>query len=202
MSIELIKELREKTGAGISAIQEALEESNGDVEKAIIYLRQKGVTKGEKRAGKQANEGIISTYVHHNNRLVVVVEVNTETDFAANSEDLQKFAKDLAVHIAAMNPRAISLEDLDSSLVEKEKAVFEKELEGKPEEVKQKIVEGKMQKFYEENVLLKQSLFSDDSKTVEDYLNEMVAKIGEKIVIRYFYRFELGKPVVFSEAKE
>lgn len=199
MSTQLIKELRAKTGAGITAIKEAIEHSGGDVEKAITYLRQKGVAKAEKRAQKEANEGVLATYTHHNQKLVVVVEVNTETDFAAKSEDLQKFANDIAIHIAALDPSFISVESVDPSILEKEKQVFEKELEGKPEEVKNKIIEGKLGKFYQDNVLMKQELFSDSSKTVEDYLNELIAKVGEKIVIRRFYRFELGKDVKFNE---
>jgi elongation factor Ts len=201
MSIELIKELRAKTGAGFAAIKEALDESGGDVEKAIIYLRKKGEAKAEKRVGKDANEGIVAVYKHHNNKLVVVVEINTETDFAAKSEELKKFGDDIAVHIAALDPAYIDIKDIDSEVIEKEKSIFEKELEGKPEDVKEKIIQGKLEKFYNEVVLMKQEFFSDSSKTVEDYLNELIAKVGEKVIIKSFYRFEIGKEVRFCDTR-
>lgn len=200
-TIEQIKELRDKTGAGVNAVREALDKHNNDVEKAIIYLRQQGIAKAEKRAAKDASEGIFGTYVHNNNKVVVIVEINTETDFAAKGEDVQEFAQDIALHIAAVSPNYITIESIDPAALEKEKKVYSKELEGKPEEVQAKILEGKLSKFYEANVLMKQTLFSDESKTVEDYLNELVAKVGEKIQIKQFHKFEVAKETISNSAK-
>jgi elongation factor Ts len=195
-TIEQIKELREKTGAGVNAVREALEVSKGDLEEALKFLRKKGVAKAEKRKDKVAEQGIFGTYVHTNNKVVTVVEVNCETDFAAKSEDMLNFANDIALHVAAVNPLYIKPEDIPAEESDKVKQTFEKELEGKPEEIKENILKGKMEKYYAEAVLLKQNFFSDDSKTVEDHLNELIAKIGEKIAIKSFTKFEIAqKPV-------
>lgn len=194
-TIEQIKELRDRTGAGINAVREALEISKGNIDEAIKYLRQKGIAKAEKRKDRVAKNGILGTYIHPNNKVVVVVEVNTETDFAANSEDMMKFAKDLALHIAAKTPKYINVDSIDANELRKEKDVYEKELEGKPEDVKTKIIEGKLSKYYEDVVLLKQVLFTDENKLVEDYLNELIAKIGEKIEISQFSLFRVSEPV-------
>lgn len=195
-TIEQIKELREKTGAGVNSVREALEVSKGDLEEALKFLRKKGVAKAEKRKDKVAEQGIFGTYVHTNNKVVTVVEINCETDFAAKSEDMLEFANDIALHVAAVNPLYIKPEDIPTKESEKVKQTFEKELEGKPEEIKENILKGKMEKYYAEAVLLKQNFFSDDSKTVEDHLNELIAKIGEKIAIKSFTKFEIAqKPV-------
>lgn len=194
-TIEQIKELRDRTGAGVNAVREALEVSKGNIDEAVKYLRQKGVAKAEKRKDRTAANGILGTYVHPNSKVVVVVEVNTETDFAAKSEDMVKFAQDLALHIAAKNPKYINPSTVDEKELQKEKDVYEKELEGKPEDVKAKIMEGKISKFYEDVVLVKQTLFTDENKTVEDYLNEIIAKIGEKIEIKQFSIFKVSEPV-------
>ena len=193
ISIELIKKLREATGAGVGAVREALEKSNGDEKEAMKYLREKGVAKADKRKDRAASNGVLGVYVHSNNRVVVVVEVNCETDFAAKSEDMVQFANDLALQVAAANPLYITRESVDSEALEEEKQTYLKELEGKPEEVKEKILEGKLEKFYKANVLLDQQLFVDDSKTVRDYLNEILAKIGEKIEIKQFTKFEVSQ---------
>lgn len=200
-TIQEIKELRALTGAGVNAVREALEATNGNVDESIKYLRSKGMAKAEKRKGKVAEHGILGTYVHSNSKFVVVVEVACETDFAAKSEDMVKFAKDLALHIAAVNPKYVNVDSIDKDVLEREKAAAEEGLEGKPENIKQTIIDGKLEKFYKENVLLKQNFFSDESKKVEDLLNEMLAKIGEKIEITYFYKFAVGEEVLVSLAK-
>ncbi len=198
ITIDQIKELRAMTGAGVNAVREALESSNGNVDDAVKYLREKGIAKGEKRKDKVASNGLLGTYIHGNNRLVVVVSVACETDFASNGEDMKKFAQDLALHVAAVNPKYVSIEAIDKDALATEVELAEKGIENKPEELRRTIVDGKLQKFYKETVLLKQPLFTDDSKTVEDYLNEMVAKIGEKIQITGFYRIQIAGETVIS----
>jgi len=198
VTIEQIKELRNISGAGVGAVREALESSNGDINEAIKYLRAKGLAKAGKRKGKVTEHGAIGTYVHSNKKFVVVVEVACETDFAAKSEDMTKFVNDLAIHIAAVSPKYISVESIDKDTLASEFTAAESGLETKPEEIRKTIVEGRLSKFYQEVVLLKQTLFTDETKTVEDYQNEMVAKIGEKIEITYFYKFQVGEPIVFN----
>ena len=200
-TIEEIKELRKITGAGINPVREALEISKGNFEEAVKYLRSKGMAKAAKRKGKVAENGILGVYVHSNHKFTVVVEVACETDFAAKSEDMMKFANDLALHIAAVNPKYINVESIDEKVLSDEKALAQEGMENKPEEIKKNIIEGRLQKFYKENVLTNQNFFGDESKTVEDLLNEMVAKIGEKIEITYFYKFNVGEEVLFSLAK-
>lgn len=200
ITLDQIKELRALTGAGVGAVKEALETSNGNVEAAIKYLREKGLAKADKRKGKVATQGVIGTYIHSNNRMVVAVEVACETDFAAKSDAIVKFANDIALHIAAVGPKYISVDSIDKAVVANETAAAEQGLEGKPENIKKNIVDGKLEKFYQETVLLKQKLFSDESKTVHDYLNELVAKIGEKIEITQFYKLQIGETVVSNTA--
>jgi elongation factor Ts len=200
-TIEEIKELRKLTGAGVNAVREALDASNGNFDEAVKYLRSKGMAKAEKRKGKVAENGILGTYVHSNSKFMVVVEVACETDFAAKSEDMVKFANGLALHIAAVNPKYVNVESIDKDVLAAELKSAEQGLEGKPENIKQTIIDGKLEKFYKENVLLKQNYFEDESKTVEDLLNEMLAKIGEKIEVTYFYKFSVGEEVLFSVAK-
>lgn len=200
VTIDQIKELRNITGAGVGAVREALETTNGDINEAIKYLRAKGLAKAGKRKGKVAEHGVIGTYVHTNRRFVVVVEVACETDFAAKSEDMIKFANDLAVHIAAVNPKYISIQSIDKDTLASELTAAEAGLDDKPDQIRKTIIDGKLEKFYKEVVLLKQDLFTDETKTVEDYQNEMVAKIGEKIEITQFYKFQVGEPVVFNTA--
>ncbi len=199
ITLDQVKQLREMTGAGLNAVREALEQANGNQEEAIKILRQKGVAKADKRKERVASNGIIGTYIHPTNRVVIVVEVDCETDFAANSDDMKKFASDMAVQVAAMSPKYIKVEDIDSQIIDAEKEVYMKELEGKPENIQETILSGKLEKFYKEIVLLKQDLFVDDSKTVKDYLDEMVAKIGEKIEIVQFARFEVAKETVMAK---
>jgi elongation factor Ts len=173
-------------------VKEALEQSK-DVEEAIAFLREKGVAKAAKRAGREAENGILAVY-NHDGRIVVVVEVATETDFAGKSPDVTKFAQDIAVHIAAMGTEYVSVESIPEDILVQEKAAAKKDVEGKPEEVANKILEGKLQKFYKECVLTHQQLFSDDSKTVQDYLNELVGKVGEKIEITRFVKMQIAQP--------
>ncbi len=201
VTMEQIKELRNATGAGVNAVKEALEISGGNTEAAIKYLREKGVAKAEKRKDKIASNGILGVYKHTNSKLLAIVEVACETDFAAKSPDMAKFADEIALHVAAIGPKYISVDTIDPSELETEKKVFEADLEGKPEEVKAKIMEGKLSKFYKDTVLLKQSLFSDESKLVEDYLNELIAKIGEKIVITRFFKVQLGEEFLTDQVK-
>jgi elongation factor Ts len=183
ITLDQIKELRARTGVGIKYVKEALESSGGDVEEAIHYLRKKGIAKAAKRAGNTTDYGHIASYLHAGGQIGVLVEVNTETDFAARNERLQKFAHDLALHVAANSPLFVSIEEIPQDVIAKETEIFEKELEGKPEEVKAKILEGKLSKYYEEVVLLEQKFLKDDSKKIKDILNETIAAIGEKIII-------------------
>lgn len=198
VTVDQIKELRAITGAGVNAIREALASSGGDVDGAVKYLREKGIAKGEKRKDKAVAQGILGTYIHSNSKLVVVVEVGCETDFAAKGDAMRQFAQDLALHIAAVNPKYVSIESIDEVTHTNEKELAEKGLEGKPDNVKETIIQGKLDKFYKETVLLKQQLFTDETKTVEDYLNEMVAKIGEKIQITKFYKIQVAEDTIFS----
>lgn len=201
-TLEEIKELRKLSGAGINAVKEALDISGGNFDEAIKYLREKGIAKAEKRKGRVVDNGIIATYVHSTNRLSVVAQIACETDFAAKSDEMQKFAKDITIHIAAVSPRYLNVESIPGDVLAEEKRNAEVGLENKPESIRENIINGRLGKFYEDNVLMKQKFFSDESKTVEDYLNEMLAKIGEKIEISYFYIFSIGEEVQFSTVKE
>lgn len=196
-TIEEIKKLRDMTGAGINAVREALKETGDNTEAALKYLRQKGMAKAEKRKDRTTANGILGVYIHSNNRVVTVVEVGVETDFAANSEDMKKFANQMALQVAAANPEFITEDGIDKKTMEALKDEYTKDLDGKPEEVKEKIMQGKLEKYYKTAVLMKQDLFTDDSKTVEDAINELVAKIGEKIEIKSFSKFEVAQDVKY-----
>jgi elongation factor Ts len=195
ISAGMVKELREKTGAGMMDCKNALSEVNGDMEKAVEFLRKKGLATAQKRAGRALNEGIVQSYIHMTGRLGVLVEVNCETDFVAKNEDFQGFAKNIAMHIAASNPLGITPEDVPEDLIEKEKEIYRAQaLEmGKPENVIDKIVEGKLKKFYEESCLLNQPYVRDTNVSVADLLNELIAKIGENISIKRFVRYQIGE---------
>ena len=195
ISAGMVKELREKTGAGMMDCKKALSEVNADMEKAVEFLRKKGLATAQKRAGRALNEGIIQSYIHMTGKLGVLVEVNCETDFVAKNEDFQEFAKNIAMHIAASNPLGISPEDVPEDLIEKEKEIYRAQaLEmGKPENVIDKIVEGKLKKFYEESCLLNQPYVRDTNLSVADLLNELIAKIGENISIKRFIRYQIGE---------
>jgi elongation factor Ts len=190
----LVKELRETSGAGMMDCKKALQETGGDMEKAVDLLRQKGIAKAEKRSDRAATEGVLGSYVHFNGKVGVLVEVNCETDFVARTDDFQSLAKDLALHIASAKPLAVTTDEMPSDVVERERAIFEAQVaeSGKPEQVRPKIVEGKLRKFYEEHVLMQQAFVKDDSKSIEDLVKEVSGKVGENIVVRRFVRYELG----------
>jgi elongation factor Ts len=194
MSLEAIKKLREATGAGMSDVKKALEDAGWDMDKATQLLRERGALKAAKKADREAREGIIGSYVHHNSRVAVMVEVNSETDFVARNEEFQRLAKDLAMHIAMANPRWVNVEDVPAEDLEKEKAIYTQAAinEGKPAQIAEKIAEGRLRKFYEETVLLEQPFVKDDKVKISDLLRAAIAKIGENIVVKRFVRFEVG----------
>jgi elongation factor Ts len=190
----MVRELRETTSAGMMDCKKALQDTGGDLQQAVDLLRKKGLAKAMKRAGREATEGMVHAYIHGGGRLGVLLEVNCETDFAGKSEDFQEFVKNVAMHIAAANPFGIQREDISPEIVEREKAIYMDQAResGKPENILEKMVEGKMRKFYEEAVLMEQAYVKNPDITIQDYLNELVAKIGEKIIIRRFTRYQLG----------
>jgi elongation factor Ts len=186
--------LRARTGAGMMDCKKVLEETGGDVEKAVDVLRKKGIAKAEKRAGRGATEGVIGSYVHFNGKVGVLVELNCETDFVARTDDFKNLAKDLALHIASANPIGVAQEDVPSDLLERERAIFESQVaeSGKPENVWPKIIEGKLRKFYQEQVLMEQPFVKDDKQSVGDLVKAVSGKLGENLVVRRFARIELG----------
>jgi elongation factor Ts len=191
---KLVAELRARTGAGMMDCKGALTETGGDLDQAIDLLRKRGALKAEKRAGREASEGVIGSYVHHDGSIGVLVEVNCETDFVARTEDFRALAKELAVHIAAARPLAVRVEDLPPAVVERERQVYEAQVieQQKPEAIRAKIVEGMMKKFYEDTVLLEQKFVKDDKRTVGELVKELSAKTGENVQVRRFARYELG----------
>ncbi len=195
ISAAMVKQLRDKTGAGIMDCKEALSECGGDISSSIDFLRKKGLATAAKRAGRTTAEGIIQSYIHMDGKLGVLVEVNCETDFVAKNEDFKEFAKNIAMHIAATNPLGVRAEDVPEDTIQREREIYQAQaLEtGKPENVVTKIVDGKMNKFFKENCLLNQPYVRDPDLTVEDVLNELIAKIGENITIRRFVRFQAGE---------
>jgi elongation factor Ts len=195
ISLELIKQLRERTAAGFSDCKKALEEAGGDIEKAIDILRKKGLVIAAKRASKEAKEGIVEAYIHANRKIGVLVEINCETDFVARTDEFREFAHNVAMQIAATNPISITREEVPPEVLEREKRIYEEQLReaGKPENIIPKIVEGKLEKFYKENVLLEQPFIKNPELTIQDLLNELMSKTGEKIVIRRFVRFQVGE---------
>jgi elongation factor Ts len=195
ISIEQIKQLREETGAGVLDCRKALEANEGDFERAMAYLREKGLAKAAKRADREVREGMLELYSHGNGRVGVMVEVNCETDFVARSAAFRKFAHEVALQIAAGEPKWIRVEDIPAEVVEEEQAKARNlaQAEGKPEKVIERIVDGKMEKFYNDNCLLRQSYVRDEEITLEDLRNQNIAAIGENIVIRRFARWEVGE---------
>ncbi len=195
ISATMVKELREKTGAGIMDCKGALAECDGDMSQAIDFLRKKGLATAAKRAGRAMTEGIIESYIHMDNKLGVLVEVNCETDFVAKNDDFKEFAKNIAMHIAATNPVGIRPEDIPEKTLNREKEIYRGQVleMGKPEKIADKIVEGKMQKYFKESCLMNQAYVRDPDITIEDLLNEMIAKIGENISINRFTRFRIGE---------
>ena len=190
-----VRELRERTGIGMMDCKKALQETGGDMEAAVDYLRKQGMAAVEKRAGREANEGLISSYIHPGSRLGVLIEVNCETDFVARTDDFQAFSRDVAMHIAAEQPLAVSREDLDPAAIEREKEIYLEQAknEGKPEHIAEKIVTGRLDKFFQDVCLLEQAFVKDPDKTIEDLVTELTAKIGEKITVRRFACFRLGE---------
>ena len=193
--LDKIKELRERTGVGMMDCKKALEESNGDVDKAIEYLRKMGIAKAQKRAGRIASEGLINAYIHGGGKLGVLVEVNCETDFVAKTDEFKKFVREISMQIAATNPICIDKEDLPKDIIEKEREIYHQQAlrSGKPEKVISNIVEGRLKKFYQQACLLEQPYIRDSKLKIRDLLNEIITKTGENIVIRRFVRFELGE---------
>lgn len=196
ITANMVKELREITGAGMMDCKKALAETNGDVDAAVKYLREKGMMKASKKASRIAAEGLVYAYIH-GGRIGAMVEINTETDFVAKNAEFQEFAKDVAMQIAAANPKYVSKEEVPAEEIEAEKEILKNQAlnEGKPEKVVEKMVEGRIKKFYEEICLLDQAFIKDPDRTVNDLLIEKIAKIGEKITIRRFARFEVGEGI-------
>lgn len=195
VTAQMVKDLREKTGAGMMDCKKALVESDGNEEKAIEYLREKGLSAAAKKAGRIAAEGIVDAYIHGNGRIGVLVEVNTETDFVAKNEEFKQFVKDIAMQIAASNPKYVKREEVPEEVINKEKEILRNQAlnEGKPEKIVEKIIEGRIEKFFGEICLLEQPFIKDPDKTVNELLIDKIAKIGENINIRRFVRFERGE---------
>ena len=192
---DLVKELREKTGAGILDCQKALSENGNNIDKAIDYLRQKGLAAAQKKAGRETNQGLIHAYIHAGGKIGVLIEVNCETDFVARNEQFKAFVNDLALQVAAASPTCVKREEVPADVVAKERSIYEgqaKEL-GKPPAAWPKIVEGKLEKFYQENCLLEQAFIKDPSVTIKDLLAQQIGKIGENMNIRRFTRYQLGQ---------
>mgnify|MGYP001334872521 CR=1 FL=1 len=194
ISASLVKELREKTGAGMMDCKKALEQTNGDIDKAIDYLREKGLASASKKSGRIAAEGLVDAYIH-GGRIGVLIEVNSETDFVAKNDEFKQFVKDMAMQVAASNPKVISRQNLSAEEIAHEREIQTNKVinEGKPAHVAEKIVEGRMEKFYEDVCLLDQPFIKDPSMKVKDVLAQLIAKIGENIVIRRFTRYEVGE---------
>ena len=195
ISAAMVKQLRDKSGAGMMDCKEALKACDGDMEQASDYLRKKGLATAAKRAGREMSEGLVYAYIHTGGKIGVLVEVNCETDFVAKSDDFQEFVKNIAMHIAATNPVGIKAEDVPADVIEKEKEIYKAQaLEmGKPEQMVEKIAEGKLNKFFKESCLMDQQYVRDPGITIQDLLNELIAKIGENITVRRFTRYQIGE---------
>ncbi|MBO8167764.1 MAG: translation elongation factor Ts [Thermoanaerobacteraceae bacterium] len=195
ISAKLVKELRERTGAGMMDCKKALQETDGDIEKAAEYLREKGIAKAEKKAGRIASEGVVESYIHGNGKIGVLVEVNCETDFVAKNEEFKKLARDIAMQIAAAKPEYVKREDVPEEKIEKERQILRAQAlnEGKPEHIVEKMVEGRLEKYFKEICLLEQPYIRDPDKTVQELVKEKIAQIGENINVRRFVRFEMGE---------
>ena len=191
---QMVKELRDKTNAGMMDCKKALVETEGDMEKAVDLLRQKGLAVAQKRAGRSTSEGVVQTYIHAGGKLGVMVEVNCETDFVAKTDDFQNFARDIAMHVAAMNPVAVKREDIPEEVVSREAEIYKKQSidSGKPENIAEKMVTGKLDKFFSEVSLMEQKYVKNPDLSIQDLLNDLIAKMGENITIRRFARFQVG----------
>jgi len=195
ISAQLVKELRDRTGAGFAACREALVEVNGDLQKAIDVLRKKGQAAAAKKAQRATSEGLVGSYIHAGGKIGVLVEVNCESDFVARTEDFQKLCHDVAMHIAALDPRFLRREEVTQEILDREREIYKDQAKqtGKPENVIDKIVNGKMEKFYEENCLYEQHFIKDEGVTIKELVDQAVAKMGENIAIRRFSRFKVGE---------
>ena len=197
ITAELVRKLREKTGVGLMDCKEALKQADGNMEKAIDYLREKGLAKLQKRMGRVASEGVIASSIHTGGKVGTMVEVNCETDFVANTKDFQEFAKDLAMQITASNPFYVKREDVPEEAKEREMNIYRKQAieSGKPEKIIDKIASGKMEKYYQEVCLIEQSFIKNQDITVKELLEELIVKMGEKIIVNRFVRFQLGETI-------
>lgn len=195
ISAQMVKELRERTGAGMMDCKSALMEANGDMEKAIEILRKKGLAKAAKKAGRETKEGLIISYVHHNGKLGVLVELNCETDFVARTDEFKELGNKIAMHIAAMAPKWVKREDVPAEIIEKEKEIYREQLKdsGKPVHVIEKIIEGKLESFFQENCLLEQKYALDQTITIKEMIQQAIAKIGENIQVSRFVRLMVGE---------
>jgi len=195
ISVAMVRELRQMTGAGVLECKNVLVETNGDLKKAVEKLRERGVAKAAKKAGREVHDGLIGHYIHAGSRIAALVEVNCETDFVARTDEFQDFAHDLAMQVVASKPQYVTIDDVPAEIVDREKAVYRKQMEnaGKPAHILDRIVEGKLRKFYEQVCLLEQPFIKDDGKNVDMLLTEMIAKLGENIVIKRYARFEVGE---------
>ncbi len=191
---QMVKELRDKTNAGMMDCKKALGETEGDMEKAVDLLRQKGLAVAQKRAGRSTSEGVVQTYIHAGGKLGVMVEVNCETDFVAKTDDFQNFAREIAMHVAAMSPIAVKREDIPQDIVAREAEIYKQQAidSGKPENIAEKMVTGKLDKYYAEVSLLEQKFVKNPDLSVQDLLNDLIAKMGENISIKRFTRFQVG----------
>lgn len=192
---DLVKRLREKTGVGMMTCKEALREAGGDIEKAVEILRKKGEAKAMKQAGRTAKEGLVASYIHHGGRIGVLLEMSCETDFAAKSDAFKELVKDISMHIAASNPLYIKREDVPNEVIAKEKEIFKEQVKNKPPRAVDKIVEGKMEKFYQEACLLEQPFVKNPEISVKELIASYVAKIGENILVRRFTRYQVGEEI-------
>ena len=195
MDLERIKELRACTNAGVNDCKKALEDANGDIDKAIELLRERGIAKAVKKSGRATDQGIVTAYIHYGDQLGVLVEVNCETDFVARTEDFKKLANEIALQIAASSPEYVSREDVPQDVVDKEKEIYRKQLEdeGKPANVVEKIIESKIETFFKDHCLLEQEYFRDENLTIEELIKQHIAEFGENITVRRFARFKVGE---------
>ena len=194
-SAQTVKQLRDISGAGMMDCKKALEEADFDIDKAMDILRKNGIAKAKKKAGRDAKDGVIIPYIHPGSKLGVLVEINCETDFVARTDEFQDFSRDIAMHIAATSPLGIKREDISEDLIEKEKEIYKEQAlqSGKPENIVDKMTEGRLNKFYQENVLLEQIFVKDPDKVISDLLSNIISKLGENIEIKRFSRFQLGE---------
>ena len=192
ITAKMVGDLRESTGAGLMNCKKALVETDGDFNKAIEFLRKKGEATAAKKAGREASEGIIDSYIHLGGKVGVLVEINCESDFVAKTDDFKQLARDIAMHIAAANPVCVSREDIDPAIIDKERQIAEGQAEGKPEQAIAKIVEGKLNKFLSESCLLEQAFVKNPDQTIQELLTATISKMGENIIVKRFVRFQIG----------